>query len=134
MNTAARIDYDVIRMLAGMSEDDEPEFLYLIVSMFLKSAPSILDELKQSAAAGDLRFLQKTSHDLKSSSATLGALALAGLCADLEARVRAGTQQDTAALVREIALEFEAVQPVLESLLADESRSYLTAPQDETVT
>jgi HPt (histidine-containing phosphotransfer) domain-containing protein len=133
MNTAVRIDYDVIRVLAGMSEDGEPDFLCLIVSMFLKSAPLILDKLKQSEATGDLRFLQKSSHDLKSSSATLGAVALANLCADLETRVRAGVQEDAALLVRNIALEFEAVQPVLESLLADQDRSYLTASQGEAV-
>jgi two-component system sensor histidine kinase/response regulator len=125
MNTAVRLDYDVIRTLAGMSGEGEQDFLSLIVSMFLRSAPPILDQLKQSAADGDMQFLQKSSHDLKSSSATLGATALARLCADLESRVRAGTQQGTAILVRNIAQEFEAVQPALESLLTDNNRSYL---------
>jgi HPt (histidine-containing phosphotransfer) domain-containing protein len=130
MNTPVRLYYDVIRTLAGMSGEDEPDFLSMIVSMFLKSAPSILNQLTQGAADGDLRFLQKSSHDLKSSSATLGATALAGLCAELESQVRRGVQQGTDILVRDIATEFEAVQPELEGLLTDTNRSYLLQAAD----
>jgi two-component system sensor histidine kinase/response regulator len=124
MNTAVRLDYDVIRMLAGMSENDEPDFLSMIVAMFLGSAPVLLEKLKQGAADGDLGFLQKSSHDLKSSSATLGAVALANLCASLESQVRAGAQQGAAVMVRDIAEEFEAVQPELEALLSAHHRQY----------
>lgn len=122
MNTVVRLDYDVIQTLAGMSESDEPDFLSMIVAMFLGTAPDLLDKLKQGAADGDLGFLQKSSHDLKSSSATLGAVALAGLCADLELQVRAGAQQGAAVMVRDIAEEFEAVQPELEALLSAHHR------------
>jgi HPt (histidine-containing phosphotransfer) domain-containing protein len=124
MNTAVRLDYDVIRMLAGMSENDEPDFLSMIVAMFLGSAPVLLEKLKQGAADGDLGFLQKSSHDLKSSSATQGAVALANLCASLESQVRAGAQQGAAVMVRDIAEEFEAVQPELEALLSAHHRQY----------
>lgn len=127
MNIASRLDYQVIRTLAEMSGPGEPDFLSKIISMFLRSTPPLLESLKQSATDGDLRRVQKASHDLKSSSATLGAVALADLCADLESRVRAGIEQGTAALVCDIARELEAVQPELETLLA--AREHVCLPQ-----
>ena len=99
-----------------MSGAGEPDFLSTIVGMFLESTPARLDALNQGAADGDLRVLQRISHDLKSSSAALGASILASLCAELESLVRSGTKLGTVALVGDIAREFEAVRPDLKSL------------------
>jgi HPt (histidine-containing phosphotransfer) domain-containing protein len=117
MNAVVRLDYNVIRTLAAMNRSGEPDLLPTIVSMFIDSVPVTLDTLKRVAAGGDLRTLQRTGHDLKSSCASLGAGVLAARCAELEALARAGTRTGTEALVSDIVNEFNAVRPELEALL-----------------
>src|SRR5271156_1763428 len=122
MNVAVRLDYNVIRTLASMNRSGEPDLLPTIVSMFIDSVPPTLDKLKQAAAGGDLRILQRTSHDLKSSSASLGASVMAARCAELEVLARSGITSGTDALVSDIADEFNAVRPELEALLPMSSK------------
>ena len=122
MNVAVRLDYNVIRTLASMNRSGEPDLLPTIVSMFIDSVPQTLDKLKQVAAQGDLRALQRTGHDLKSSSASLGACVMAARCAELEALARSGIVSGTEALVSGIADEFNAVLPELEALLPMSSK------------
>ena len=122
MNVAVRLDYNVIRTLASMNRSGEPDLLPTIVSMFIDSVPPTLDKLKQVAAGGDLRALQRTGHDLKSSSASLGAGVMAARCAELEALARSGVASGVEALVSEITKEFNAVLPELEALLPMSSK------------
>lgn len=119
MSTALRLDPAALETLAGMTLSGAPDLLPTIVTMFLESTPAVLDTLRQKAAAGDLRSLQRASHDLKSSSATLGAGLMAARCARLEAIGRAGLASETASAVDEIVAEFSAVRPMLAALLTD---------------
>jgi len=100
-----------------MTRSGEPDLLPTIVSMFLEFTPPALDTLKQVVAVGDLRAVQRAGHDLKSTSASLGAGVLAARCAELEVLARSGTTAGTAALVSDIVKEFDAVRPELEALL-----------------
>jgi HPt (histidine-containing phosphotransfer) domain-containing protein len=122
MNVAVRLDYNVIRTLASMNRAGEPDLLPTIVSMFIDSVPQSLHKLKQAAAVGDLRALQRTGHDLKSSSASLGAGVMAARCAELEALARAGITSGTEELLSDIVDEFNAVLPELEALLPMSSK------------
>ena len=117
MSAAVRLDPAALQTLAGMTLTGAPDLLPTIVSMFLASTPAVLDTMKQTAAAGDLRSLQLAGHDLKSSSATLGAGLMAVRCARLEAIGRAGLASETANAVAEIVAEFHAVRPMLAALL-----------------
>jgi HPt (histidine-containing phosphotransfer) domain-containing protein len=117
MSVPVRLDHAAIETLAGMSMSGAPDLLAIVISMFLESTPAFLDTLRRSAASGDLQTLQRVSHDLKSSSATLGARLMAIRCARLEAIGRAGLASETISLVAEIVMEFNAVRPMLVALL-----------------
>lgn len=117
MNFTAQLDHGVIALLAGMTRSGEPDLLPMIVSMFLETTPAMLDAITRAAATGDLRTLQRQGHDLKSSSASLGAGIMSSRCAELEALARAGTTDGTVALVSDIIKEFDAVRPELIALL-----------------
>ena len=117
MNAALRLDTTAIEMLAGMSMSGAPDLLPTIISMFLETTPGILETLRECSDTGDLRTLQRASHDLKSTSATLGAQMMASRCARLEAIGRAGLASETTVVIREIIEEFEAVRPMLAALL-----------------
>ena len=118
MNEASRLDRGAIETLEGMAMSGVPDLLRTIVSMFLDTIQVHLETLKQSAASNNPEPIRRVSHDLKSSSAVLGAVALAARCDELETLARSGTTRGAVELVRHIANEFGAVRPELEALLA----------------
>src|SRR5262249_54197607 len=70
-----------------------------IVTSFVEQTPSILARLHTAAVHGDTTSMRATAHVLKGTSATLGAIALAQLCADLERESAQGAVPDAAARV-----------------------------------
>lgn len=72
-----------------------------------------LATIRQAVADGDAGALGRAAHTLKGASANLGAGRLAGLCADLEARGRAGGLDDAASLIAATTTELDHVQRAL---------------------
>jgi HPt (histidine-containing phosphotransfer) domain-containing protein len=66
------------------------------LSEFLLSARSQVSEILESCDAGDNSRIGAVAHKLKSSSRSVGALALGDLCADLENSSRAGGRTEIA--------------------------------------
>ena len=66
----------------------DPEFVGVLLDSFNDDAPAILEELRGGLSADDDATVRRAAHTLKSNAATIGATALAALCADLEARAR----------------------------------------------
>jgi len=95
-----------LRSIAG----GDGAMLARIFDLFLAHAPAQLSALEKAASEGDLAQTATAAHALKSPSMNIGALRLGKLCADLEARARAG---DRALLsetpLAEIEGEFAAV-------------------------
>ncbi|WP_337059795.1 hybrid sensor histidine kinase/response regulator [Kineococcus sp. G2] len=75
----------------GGADTDEDRLLFAqLLTSFVQRAPGAVAGLEESLAAADARELETRAHSLKGSAANLGAEVLAQLCADLEARARAG--------------------------------------------
>ena len=70
--------------------------------------------MRKAIAAGDSVALQRAAHTLKSSSANLGALKLAGLCEEMERAARAGNCEQARARLGNIEDEYEKVVPALQ--------------------
>ena len=60
------------------------DFVVELVDTFLADAPTMLDELRSSLAAGDADKFRRAAHSLKSNSLTFGALGLGDLARELE--------------------------------------------------
>ena len=60
------------------------DFVVELVDTFLGDAPTMLDELRSSLAAGDADKFRRAAHSLKSNSLTFGALRLGDLARELE--------------------------------------------------
>ena len=67
-----------------------------IVQTFLKSADDLVKEGRAALAKGDALVVRRVAHTLKSSAATVGALRLADLSRDLEARLMEGGRASAA--------------------------------------
>ena len=61
-----------------------------VLTTYAQSLGKLLEQLGAARAAADSNGLRHVSHTLKSSSASVGALQLSALCADIERRVREG--------------------------------------------
>jgi HPt (histidine-containing phosphotransfer) domain-containing protein len=66
------------------------EFLGELVEAYLAESPGLFASMRQGIASGDGPTLQRAAHSLKSGSASLGALAFAAQCKELEEMGKAG--------------------------------------------
>lgn len=88
-----------------------------IVAVYLEDAPRLIAQLQHAAANHDPIALRVAAHTLKSSSANVGATALATAARALEHGARDGTLADPAAAVARIAEAFESVRAALQATL-----------------
>jgi HPt (histidine-containing phosphotransfer) domain-containing protein len=79
--------------------------------------------MRAAAANDDAHGLQVAAHTLKSASANLGAVALAGLCKSLELRGRSGEIHGAAEALPELERELVRVRSALATEAAQQAAS-----------
>lgn len=89
------------------------EFLKELVDAYLDSAPGLFAAMRQAAANADAAGLQRAAHTLKSGSASMGALALAARCKELEDMGRAGSLDGAEARIAAAAAAYDDVAAAL---------------------
>jgi two-component system sensor histidine kinase/response regulator len=98
------------------SLQSEPELLDRVIEAYLASAPGLLEILREAVAEDDPEALWRAAHNLKSSSAALGATGIAQLCQELEEIGRGGSVKEA-----QDALDaLEAAYPVVRKALLAE--------------
>jgi HPt (histidine-containing phosphotransfer) domain-containing protein len=115
------VDEAVLRNLRDLGGDD-PEFVPGLVREFLVHAQRAVSRLRIAAERRDATELKDAAHGLKGSAGRLGARHLAALCADLDARARAGALDGVAGAVEAIAREAQRVRARLEAVAAPGAR------------
>ncbi|MCP2730295.1 GAF domain-containing protein [Symplocastrum sp. BBK-W-15] len=63
---------------------NENEMLVRVIDSYLEETPQLLEGMTQAISQGDAATLQRYAHNLKSTSATFGAMRLSELCRELE--------------------------------------------------
>jgi len=100
--------------LVEMVGQDEPEILVDLLDTYLVESAGLVNTIREGALSGDLASVLRPAHSLKSSSASIGALRLSKLCADLETYLRGNLPGlDVDGQVRQIDDEFGRVQSAL---------------------
>jgi len=92
------------------SVSDDAAFLAELVTDYLEDAREHVDTLQQAAADGQVEQLERTAHSLKSTSQTVGALALADVCRTIETLAHEGKLDQAAGHVPEVAARFDAAE------------------------
>src|SRR5207248_10303902 len=82
------------------------ELLCKMIDLFLQDAPQRIAAIREAMAGGDARAVRKAAHAFKSSSANLGAAALAEMCKRLERECRDGAAGESQAHVAAIEDEY----------------------------
>jgi len=102
------------RVLDQLREDlGDAAALRDVISTFLERSPSMLTGLREAAARGDGVAVSAGAHAMKGTSATLGALTLSSLCAELERLARAGRMAELVAQVPAVEAEYGSVDRAL---------------------
>jgi HPt (histidine-containing phosphotransfer) domain-containing protein len=89
------------------------DFLDELVDTYLEDGAAQVAAMRDAAAAGDAAAMLRPAHTLKSSSASVGAVVVAALSADLEAEARAGEVPDAVGRAAICAAAFEAARDAL---------------------
>ena len=89
-NRPPAFDPSVVQALPMVADGSNRAFADRLLDMFSDNAIQILAAIAEASASGDATTLQRSAHTLKSSSATVGALALSEQARQLEMLLRHG--------------------------------------------
>ncbi|RCJ15888.1 histidine kinase [Nostoc sp. ATCC 43529] len=118
---SVKINAKTIKSLRNMLRGDSAAFAELI-ECYLTEAPKLVQNISTAIATQDAQTLWKTAHQLKSSSASVGAMTLAQLCKQLEAQGRSNQFQSSLEEISQLNQEYEQVKTALEKELAKEGQ------------
>jgi len=111
------LDVDALDRLRELDPAGKGHLLERVLRAFETSAARLSLQFREARKSDDMNGIRHVAHTLKSSSASIGALALARLCAEIEASIRAGSLAGLPdrldAMDRELAAVLQAVTPML---------------------
>jgi HPt (histidine-containing phosphotransfer) domain-containing protein len=107
------LDGEALRRLQELDPKGTSRLLERVFAAFAASTSRLLPQMKDALVAGDTGAVRHVAHTLKSSSASIGAIKLSQLCADIEAMIRLDTLEGLPAHVeradREAALVLQSI-------------------------
>ncbi|MDZ8225730.1 MAG: PAS domain S-box protein [Nostoc sp. ChiVER01] len=113
----AKLDAKILQSLQNMLRGDRVAFVELI-ECYLTETPRLVRDISTSITTQDAQTLFNTAHQLKSSSASIGAIALSQLCKVLEAQGYSSKLENSLELISQLYQEYEQVKAALEQELA----------------
>ena len=117
--SATVLDADALDRLRELDPSGTSRLMERVLRAFHSSASRLAQQFRDARTSGDMQGVRHVAHTLKSSSASIGALPLARLCAEIEASIRAeafaALPESLDAMDRELAAVLQAVTPMLSS-------------------
>ena len=95
IGSPASIDRIVLENIKSMFGAGGQNMLAQIIRIYISDSPALLDGMSKALRDRDSERMSKAAHALKSSSANLGAVVLAGLCRMVEDIARLGSTEGT---------------------------------------
>jgi HPt (histidine-containing phosphotransfer) domain-containing protein len=116
---AALLDPEAIQRLRELDPSGDNKLLERVVAAFSTSLERLLPELARAREGDtlDLTAIRHVSHTLKSSSASLGAMALSARCADIETQAREGRSDGLSEQLDAMLHDIQQVRTALAALL-----------------
>lgn len=117
----AVLDAQALERLRELDPKGENHLLERVLQAFEASVARLGPQLEASRRSGDRAGIRHVAHTLKSSSASIGALALSQQCAAVEAMIRQESTDDLDGPLATLTAELEAVLQALRSMLDKKS-------------
>jgi CheY-like chemotaxis protein len=112
---AANIDQPTLDRIRAMNRPNGPDLLIRVIDLYVFSSNALIDTMQASSRLDQSTSLAHAAHALKSSSANVGALTLAELCAEVEAAAKGGKMDLAKDLVKKLILEHVQVLRALQT-------------------
>ena len=116
---ALLLDAQAVAALHQLDPTGANRLVQRVMTTYRSSLNRLLGELTLARARNDVASMRMVTHTLKSSSASVGALALSALCSDAEQAVREGSLALLPALLDQLEVEAVRVDSAVLQLLAD---------------
>ncbi len=100
------IDIQALQVIATLQRPGKPDLLKRVVALFENDSPQVVNSIVSAVEQGDLDSVRNAAHNLKSSSAYVGAIRLSDRCRDLERAAREGNLPECMALADGLSDEF----------------------------
>ena len=118
---AAVLDAHSLAALHQLDPSGASRLVQRVMETYRSSLERLLGELTLARTRHDAASLRLVTHTLKSSSASVGALALSALCAQAEQAARDGQVDDLPSLLDQLVVEAVRVDAAVVQLLSDPS-------------
>ena len=113
------LDPQALGRLLALDPSGQNNVLERVTRAFGTSTERLLPQLLDAMQSGDATGVRHAAHTLKSSSASVGALKLSQLCADIEGMARAGVLQGLDERINALTSETERVLVALKALTGE---------------
>jgi signal transduction histidine kinase len=107
------IDKRALNALRILDTTSNPHGFVNLVSTFLASSRTIIDQLREAFDSGNVVSIAQAAHSLRSSSANLGAIGLSKLCHELETTVGPNNLTEVGSLIGAISDKFDKACSIL---------------------
>jgi HPt (histidine-containing phosphotransfer) domain-containing protein len=111
------LDAQALAGLRALDPSGENRLIERVVRAFESSSDKLLPQLRDALGSSDGETIRHVAHTLKSSSASVGALKLSRLCAEIEAMMREGLKDGIDTRVALVHAEVEGTRRALRRLL-----------------
>jgi HPt (histidine-containing phosphotransfer) domain-containing protein len=113
----AVLDAAALARLRELDPNGESGLLPRVLKAFDSSLDRLLAQLSEARSSNDMTAIRHIAHTLKSSSASVGALELSRICADIEQRAREQQTEGLAPLLDDMVAQADRVRAVLKPVL-----------------
>lgn len=121
MDLHALFDPEALRRLKELDPKGDNRLFERVAKAFETSVGRLLPQLEDAIRADDMHGILHVAHTLKSSSASIGALKLSHLCAEIETMIRRQTGEDLSSRLHDLPREVERVLLGLRTLLENQT-------------
>lgn len=112
-----RLDPQALARLQELDPDGRHGVVPRVLAAYETSLQRMLTQLRTTQGPALVGVVANVAHTLKSSSASVGALALARICAEVEARLRGGNTTTLAGDLARLIAECEAAHGAVKAIL-----------------
>jgi len=109
MEQVSAIDTTVLEKIRDMQQDGQPDLLEKIISIYRDASSKLMISIRSGLKGGDLKVVQHAAHDLKSSSANIGATQLSRYVKELESSCKINNSATAKRLGVIVENEYQAV-------------------------
>ncbi len=115
------INRHALENIRALSHDRGDALVHKVIAAYVDDTPQHLNTLRQAIEGLDASKLRKAAHSLKSSSANVGAEALAQMCKEMEHLGRTETTEGASGILTDMEQEFQNVRHSLSVILEKET-------------